>query len=226
MMARRGSILTLLALCLSACFPAVVQGRGLLGERYVDALIGVTKPGNDVVERYDDSIVLFGGDLNWPVNPNVDLQINVSHEELDGSVSDTWLGYGDLEVETTVVVAGANFHFHPGQKVDPFLIMRFGLAHGSFEEDTDPGPGSESDDDTGPAVVFGAGIQFDAGADLAVRPSLVYKRVDLFDDTADDVALGADVSLWFTKRVFGLLGFEVGFDEGDVTFFAGAGLGF
>ncbi len=223
MMARRSSILTLLALCLSACYPAAVQGRGLLGERYVDALIGVTKPGDDAVEQYDDSIALFGGDLNWPVNPNLDLQVNVSYEKLDGSYLSWELV--ELEIETTAVLVGANFRSRPGQKVDPFLIVRFGMVRASVEETFGLGA-PESQDDTGPAVVLGGGIQLDASTNVALRPSLVYKRVSLFDDTTSDVALGVDVNLWLTKHVFGLLGFEIGFDEKDVTFFAGAGLGF
>ncbi len=220
MMARRSSILTLLALCLSACYPVVVQGRGLLGERYVDVLIGVTKPGDDVLEELDNSIMLFGAELNWPLRRDVDLNVSASHEEIDGTLSDAF-GVARLQAQFTSVLVGANFQFRPEEKVNPFLIGRFGLVHTQIEE-REGALGTDIQTETDAGVVLGAGVEFDLNKDAAVTPSLTYQRAG----DADDVILGADVNVWFTDALFALGGLAIGFEEADLTFFIGAGLGF
>jgi opacity protein-like surface antigen len=192
-----------------------VPARGLLGERYADVFIGMTKPDSRPYEQAPDTILLFGGDLNWPVSQGLDLHLDLGHERFDET---------DFEGTATSALVGVNAHFRPGKPVNPFVIARFGIVASSVEEpDYVTSPDS---DDTGLGLMVGGGAEFEIGPSAAVRPSLVYQRLSAEGEDVDDAVLGLDGNLWFTKNVFGLAGVAIGLTEGDFTLFGGVGLGF
>jgi opacity protein-like surface antigen len=219
-MNRKGLMWVVLLVFVSVCASSSVQACGLLGERYASALVGFTRPGNDWLDNVDDSILHLGAGLNWPVRDDLDVVVSLSHQRLDGTAYSLMGGSDRLEATTTGVFAGVNLQLRPGESVNPFLIGRMGLVRSEGERE---GPaGTDSWDDTDGALAAGAGVQFDAAKDVAVAPSFVYHRTG----GADDISLGTEVSLCLAERIFGLGGLSVGFHEGDVSFFLGAGLKF
>ncbi|HSV99899.1 MAG TPA: outer membrane beta-barrel protein [Sedimentisphaerales bacterium] len=211
-------VLTLPALCLLVCLPAAVQGRGLLGERYVDVLFGRTMVNDPAIEPIDDTISILGADLNWPISERLDLHAEISREELNGS---DWF---DVDIKATTVLGGVTYHFRPDQKTNPFILGRMGVTHSEIGRSNWSMEGDSSE--TGVAIALGGGVEFGASEDFSVRPSLTYQRVDLDIGNADDIVLGADANYWLTRHVFALGGLGIALEHRDITFFVGLGVGF
>lgn len=189
--------------------------QGLLGKRYITIQIGQTTPGDDEIEQIDDSIFQLGGGVNLPVNPNLDANISLSYEKIDGD-------YQGVDVESTAkgILGGINYHFTPKEKTNPFIGVRVGFV--SIDSEASAAGYSATEDETYLALSLLTGIEIDLSNQVAIRPNLQYERVDDEDDFVADISL----SVWLNNAVFGGIGTTYAFDDGDVSFYAGIGIGF
>lgn len=196
-----------------------INAQGLLGKRYTSFSIGIQKPGDDYVKQVDDSILQLGGQINLPVNSNVDANFTLSYEQLDGD-DDQGL---DFEGTSKSVVGGVVYHFTPDQKINPFVGVGVGFVSVDIEA-TAVGFHSTSDEtDLGFSLV--TGIEIDLNSRIAIRPTLGYYRIENeYND--DDFTTGVSFNVWFNNSVFGGIRTTYALDEGDVTILAGLGLGF
>ncbi len=193
------------AFCLSILLASPASARGLLGHRYADLQFSVTRPGDDALRDADSSVLGLGVGLNWPVSDHVDFNFAFSHQQFEARR----LWGRNVDVDTSTFLGGLNFLLSPGAKTCPFLMGRFGFVHSSLI-------------DTEPVVALGAGVQLDLTDTAALAPSLVFQHVD----HVDDVTLGVDGNLWLAEDLVGIAGIGYGFDEGDLVFALGIGLGF
>lgn len=194
------------ALCLVASLMLTssinVNAKGLVGQRSVGLFGGVVKPGDDIVEDIDDSIVSYGLTVNIPVLEKLDLGLSLSRAEIDGDLFGV-----DYEEEDTAVTGGVRYHFMPGKKINPYVFGAFIYA----EADAEVGGISIDDDETG----FDAGLggEIDLTNDASLNLSVAY--VDVFDD---DVAVSTTLHKWISEHVG--LGIELGyaFDSENINY--------
>ena len=189
------------------------RAQGLLGKRYAGFMIGQTNPGDNDVERIDDAILELGAEVNIPINPNADVNFSTSYAKLDGEVA-------RIDVEATAIglLGGINYHFSPERNINPYI----GVDAGIVRRDVEVSGSGNDEDETDFAFSLGGGMEIDLSPQVALRPSMGYSRVG--DD--DDIHTGISLSYWFNQNVFGLVGLSYAFDEGDLTYGVGLGMGF
>ena len=188
------------------------QAAGLLGERYVSALVGQVHTGDDHLQDYDDTYFALEGKVNVPVAEHVDLGFRYGRESLDGSHHGT-----DLEETEQVYLGEATYHFRPeDHHYNPFVRVRAGMVSTEVDEDGD----SHSEDDAAYAVAAGADLGI--GEHAAVAPEVAYRVVD----GDGEVIAGAEANYWLGERAFLLAKVDYRNDEGDFGYFAGAGYHF
>jgi len=203
--------------------PDVRWRQGLLGQRYFRAVVESTRLGNDRLRDVDDSVLGYGLTFNCPLTSNIDLGARVGHRSFDG---ETRLpGVPGPAGVVNVEGAGTNFgallrgHFLPDQQADPFVIVGVGYVDYSTEASGLRGllREKEADDDFG--FVGGGGVEIRVFDQSAVRPNF------LFDDDGD-FDIGLSVNHWFNENIFGDCGVDYTFDNDNLSFSIGLGMGF
>jgi hypothetical protein len=164
------------------------------GTQNVSLGIGLIKPGDDLVERIDDSIFAQVIGVRVPVNENIDFVSSVLREKLDGSLS-------GVDVDSTVfsIDAGIEYHLSAGEGIVP--AFKISLAY--LDADTNIARYSTSDDDIGFEV--GLGVEFKMTDTSSLLPSITY--AEGFGE--DDISIGVSMANWFTPKI-GLKG-EIGY---------------
>ena len=105
------------------------HASGLLGERYVNALVGQVHTGDEHLQDYDDTYLATEAKLNVPVAEHVDLGFRYGRESLDGSHQGT-----ELEETEALYLGEATYHFRPeNHRYNPFLRARAGADLGIGE---------------------------------------------------------------------------------------------
>ncbi len=184
------TILSLGVFAVAALGGVHAHARGLLGERYVNAGVAVTRPGNDEVEEIDDTIVGYGASFNLPVQRNMDVELFASHSELDGE-SDVVA----VDAEQTDFGAGLVGHVSPGQKADPWVSVR--LIYAESETSFESATRSLDEDDSKTIVSVGTGVQMDLGHDFIVSPDINISDVG----DAANVSIGVSLNKWLNQRI-------------------------
>ena len=101
--------------------PALGEGR--LGKRYIGFTIGQVVPGDEEIEEVDDSILQLSAGINLVASPNVDVPITFQFVKMEGEM----LGV-DVEATGTHAGIGINYHFSPGNTVNPYISVEVGYA--------------------------------------------------------------------------------------------------
>ena len=189
--------------------------EGLLGKRYAEFEIGLMRPGKSSVRDIDSSVLLLGAGVNVPVDPNIDAKFDVSYAELDGRA-----GGVKFKSQATALQAGLAYHFMPNEEVNPFVGVSAGFV---YSEAKVSGFGArEKDDDTDFLLNVGAGVEFDVHEQVAIRPEVAYIKVG----SDDDFVAGVSANYWINEAMFAGLGTSYAFDDGDITWSVGFGIGF
>ena len=191
------------------------NAEGVLGKRYAGFSIGVTKPGDDLWEEIDDSIIGWNASVNMPLNPNVDLGLSIGRAKADGDLAGV-----DIKLTLIGISGRILYHFSPDQSIDPFLGAGIGFGNSKVEATT-LGVIAEEDEDNFAFSIAG-GAEINLSEQTALRPGISYVDVD----GENDVFAGLSLIAWVSETVFGELGVSYALDMEDVTIAIGVGVSF
>jgi len=187
----------------------------MLGKRHMSLSFGCVRPGDSAVRKIDDTVLRGQLGMNIPLTRNLDATIAATHVELEGDD-----GAIHVKEEAQGYFAGVNCHFLPGQRIDPFVMLRLGRVFA--ETDRSLGGGESSSTRNEPAYVAGVGIEVTVSDNASLRATIEYDDIDEVNDEV--AALGG--SYWFTESFVSSVVIGYGFDDGDFWYSGGAGFTF
>ena len=89
--------LLLLAVLLAAIVIMPPTHAGVLGKPYIGLELGSTKPGDDEISAFDDSIISYGLGGRFPLDAHLDLIASASQSKMSGDMyfidPMSWVGY-------------------------------------------------------------------------------------------------------------------------------------
>ena len=206
---------TILIVILMTMIAGSCYADGLLGREYIGFEVGVTKPGDDMVEEVDDSILGVGGAINLPLSSNLDFNFSIGYSKAEGD----YLGV-DVEITATTYLGRLLYHFTPEQSTNPFIVVGVGLVQSEVEAKLMGFVEEEDEDDT--LFTVAAGVEVNLSDKSVFRPGIGFATID----DEDDFNAGAEIIIWVDNAVFVSFGGSYWFDSEDMSGWAGLGVGF
>lgn len=174
------------------CSVDSASGQGLLGRKYFEIRGGVVAPQDDVVQEIDDIGPLIGAAVNHPLTEHFDLNLGVEYSRLSGD-----FGNAEYTINAIGFAGGANYHFRPDERIDPFVGLSAGFVE--FDSEFQSPHFKQSDRRFEPSLAMGGGLEIDLTDKVAIRPQLLYSQID----DVDEFSVGAGVNYWWTEEIFG-----------------------
>lgn len=198
--------------------------EGMLGKRYLALNLGQLVPGDDVVNKTDNGVMLIGARGNLPLTNNLDLFAAFGYSKMQGVPE---LEELILTVKTRELYAGAAYHFFPEQALDPFVEATIGWVRAEISNPFSSrqefaktfGEDGTNDDF---AFKFATGVEVPFAGQFSARPSAAYRQVG----SQEDFGAALDVNGWFNKVFFVGLNISYWLDKGDLTYSEAIGFAF
>ncbi|MCB7129566.1 MAG: porin family protein [Candidatus Brocadiales bacterium] len=206
-----------LVLLTTCCYqPATAQG--LLGERYVDATFGMSRPSDDALRQISSWAVGGGLSLNVPLQDRLDLEISTNIMSFDGTAVLPGPMLVGFDSDLFEIGTSLNWHFRPGCRIDPFIGAGVGYQSQKLEVTNGFVVVRANSDE----IIYRlkAGFEITLTEQIAVRTSV--STGDAFDDASfksavsDNVFLSSDLIWWIDDSWFTRLGIGSNFDDTDV----------
>ncbi len=232
---KRTTAIFLIASIVIMLSPVPVKGQAILGKRYIGISGGIAKVSDDVLEEIDDTITTLGVLARFPVTPKLDVVFSAARSKLEGDVDYyytesfyyysyygafyyeyPYYGYVDIEITATQLNGGLQYHFAPGNTIDP--VIGASLVYVSV--DAEANGFSEDDSDTGFSI--GAGLELAISEKASILPSIGYSNVG----DEDDFGIGLDAAVWLNETFAITGGIGYAFDSELLSFAAGLLIGF